>query len=179
MNSYLPWDHELNWSFALLNSIKKLSFLDSEWLIFSDELKRYEYDSTPLNALTFAITWWDGVHFSFIEVNGECSEKSPIVMTVPMGLLGQENMIIWENLYDFLALWIKFWYFWLEQLHYNLQSSIKKIEVWEYFDSEFSWESENLKRFSHEFDIAEWEKGLVKTKLWELKIKYYWLLELK
>ena len=50
----------------------------------SDALTRWGYWCTPTNAWTFATTGGNGVHYSVVETDGSVSERSPVVMTVPM-----------------------------------------------------------------------------------------------
>jgi hypothetical protein len=82
------------------------------------------YDSTPINSSTFADTGGDGVHYSLVFVEGKVSENSPVVMTVPMGY-PKVNLIVGENLLEFLCLGEQLGYFFLEQLIYNEAKTIE------------------------------------------------------
>jgi hypothetical protein len=95
-----------------------LSVFDPIGLILVRPLKNFEYESTPTNSLTFANTGGDGVHYSLIILKNKISTDSPVVMTVPMNY-GSENMIVGENLYEFLSLGCQTGYFFLEQLTYK------------------------------------------------------------
>ena len=68
------------------------------------------YHCTPLNTLCFAHTGGDGTHFSFLAVNGEVNEKSPVVVTIPT-TIEYSNVIVGENLVDFLNLGFYLGYF--------------------------------------------------------------------
>jgi hypothetical protein len=61
------------------------------------------YHCTPTNTIAFAGTGGEGVHFSFLVEDGRVTEKSPIVITVPMDF-GHPNHIGGESLFDFLCL---------------------------------------------------------------------------
>ena len=85
--------------------------------------KKY-YESTPVNSLTFSQTGGDGVYFSLVLLDAKVSEDSPVVMTVPMNY-GKVNLIVGENLFEFLCLGEQLGYFFLEQLVYNETETIK------------------------------------------------------
>jgi hypothetical protein len=71
------------------------------------------YSSTPTNTIAFAGTGGEGVHFSFLVEGGKVTEKSPIVITIPMEF-GHPNFIGGESLFDFLCLGYYRGYFALE-----------------------------------------------------------------
>jgi len=87
---------------------------------------RYGYDSTPLNADTFAHTGGDGVHFSLLILPERSPEDFPVVMTVPMAETC--NFIVGGNLAEFLSLGCRYGYFALEQLAYFRDRTIEQIE---------------------------------------------------
>lgn len=67
------------------------------------ELDDHRYDwCTPLNCRTFAGTGGDGHHFSFLVIDGEISESSPIVATAP-DYCGRSTVVA-ESLGQFLRL---------------------------------------------------------------------------
>ncbi len=82
-------------------------------LILHPRLKRCGYWCDPTNCLTFASTGGDGVHFSFVVRDGKVTEKSPVVITVPVGF-DHPNLIGGESLFDFLCLGYHRGYFALE-----------------------------------------------------------------
>jgi hypothetical protein len=69
-----------------------------------------DYYCTPLNTLCFAHTGGDGTHFSFLAVDGKVNEQSPVVVTVPT-TIEYPNVILGENLVDFLNLGFHLGYF--------------------------------------------------------------------
>lgn len=72
------------------------------------------YDATPPDAITFASTGGDGVHFS-----ASLGASSPlIVMTVPMQF-DRPNVVLGQDLREFLSLGCASGYFQLEQLAYG------------------------------------------------------------
>ena len=91
--------------------------MESIGLLLHDRLDRAGYTCTPANAMTFASTGGDGVHFSLLDVGDGIGEDSPVVMTVPMA--SEPNRIAGENLRDFLSLGIRTGYFTLENLAYD------------------------------------------------------------
>ena len=85
-------------------------------LILCDPPETESYDSTPANSIAFAKTGGDGVHYSFLEIDKPLHD-SPVVMTVPM-MFERPNLILGENLMEFLSLGCRCGYFSLEQLAY-------------------------------------------------------------
>ena len=63
----------------------------------------WQYYCTPKNVKTFASTGQDGVHYSFLSLASSALSESPVVMTVPMNFHNQ-NIVVAENLYEFLCL---------------------------------------------------------------------------
>lgn len=66
------------------------------------------YRRAPLNSVEFAHTGGDGLHYSFLVLDGHWSELSPVVVTIP-GLIagGPSNVVLGENLTEFLRLGIR------------------------------------------------------------------------
>ncbi len=90
--------------------------------------KRYEYESTPANALTFAHTGGDGVHYSLLDLGEGPSDASPVVMTVPMNP-DEPNVIVGRDLHDFLCLGCRTGYFALEQLTYDRSGTVAWLQA--------------------------------------------------
>ena len=88
----------------------------------------YGYESTPANATSFATTGGDGVHYSWLTFDGVDAERAPIVMTVPMASEERTNIIVGENLREFLNLGCRYGYFPLEQLAYDWDETIRELE---------------------------------------------------
>jgi hypothetical protein len=74
----------------------------------------WDHDATPVNAVTFASTGGDGVHFSIVEAG---DGARPVVMTVPMAF-DSPNHIVGVDMREFLALGQATGYFCLERLAY-------------------------------------------------------------
>jgi hypothetical protein len=147
-------------------------------------LKQELYESTPKNSMSFATTGGDGVHFSFVQLNGEIVDHSPIVMTVPMNF-GSENLIVGADFEDFLCLGCEVGFFFLEQLTYsdskadalywlshpeewftNLIGDLNNIDI----------NKNLLKLLRTEFDLRPWDN--IEKKLLSLEDEYLPLLEL-
>ncbi|MEL6471853.1 MAG: hypothetical protein AAFQ74_19165 [Cyanobacteria bacterium J06623_4] len=99
------------------------AFLSLE-LILERPAAAWQYYCTPKNVITFASTGCDGVHFSFLQKDRMFSDsasgieqlsRSPVVMTVPMNFENQ-NIVVGENLYEFLCLGCRTGYGMLELL---------------------------------------------------------------
>jgi hypothetical protein len=128
------------------------------------------YESTPRNAVTFAGTGGDGVHYSVVE--GVVGAR-PVVMTVPMNW-DNENLVVGEDLVDFLALGSRCGYFVLEQLTYSLETSIRDIE-----SGELGVEPEGvelLDRLRTHFGVRPWPS--IGSRLTDLEARYRHLLDL-
>jgi hypothetical protein len=87
-------------------------------LLLQWPLKYGGYQTSPANSRMFAETGGDGVHFSFLATDDRIDEHTPIVMTVPCNL-GIPNVVVGENLLDFLHLGSRFGFFDLEELTYQ------------------------------------------------------------
>jgi hypothetical protein len=72
------------------------------------------YDATPVNAVTFANTGGDGVHFSVLT---DVGRATPVVMTVPMAW-DSPNHVLGADIREFLSFGCRSGYFALEQLAY-------------------------------------------------------------
>jgi hypothetical protein len=84
-------------------------------LMFDEHLDAHRYPScTPGNCVTFANTGVDGIHFSFLVLDGLVSEPSPVVITDPTQ--GGLSAIVGANLFDFLCLGYFWGYFGLWQV---------------------------------------------------------------
>jgi hypothetical protein len=88
-----------------------------------DEPLRFSYEATPADALTFASTGGDGVHFSACE-----GTQGPIVvMTVPMQF-SRPNVVVGQHLREFLSLGCRYGYFALEQLAYDYSATANSLD---------------------------------------------------
>jgi hypothetical protein len=68
---------------ALENNKDKQGVLGDEWVVFPPN-PDYGYNSTPLNALTFATMGVDGVHYAILTEKGAVSDNSPVIQICPM-----------------------------------------------------------------------------------------------
>jgi len=139
-------------------------------LILPKDISNWGYDATPTNAITFATTGGDGVHYSFI-CNEVPDDDSPIVMTVPMN---NENIIVGENIIEFLALGCRYGYFALEQLSFDRDGTIDMLDSKNFSDDYFDNEKELLGEISSTFLVQPWNNHAVRLK--ELESKYFNLL---
>jgi len=71
---------------TFVDAIKNLpdkQVLGQEWVIFPPS-PDYGYDSTPRNALTFAVMGVDGVHYAILTFDGAVRDDSPVIQICPM-----------------------------------------------------------------------------------------------
>lgn len=90
-------------------------------MLLHSELKNCGYWCTPKNSVAFASTGSDGVHFSFVVLDDEVSENSPVIVTVPAysGEPDVANFVVADNLRNFLRFGLHRGYFALEELAYH------------------------------------------------------------
>lgn len=115
---------------------------------------RYEYWCTPINSLTFATTGGDGVHYGLLNVSGEFTDFSPVVMTVPA--CEKPNTIVGANLKEFLALGCRYGYFSLEQLVYQPSQTLEELHCRRTNPEGTREERSLLDRLSSEFNLQPW-----------------------
>lgn len=87
-----------------------------------DEPLPVTYDATPRDAVTFASTGGDGVHFS--AAHG--ASAAIILMTVPMQF-ERPNVVVGSTLREFLSLGSAAGFFWLEQLAYDYACTVSAL----------------------------------------------------
>ena len=139
-------------------------------------LKNEGYDSTPINSTTFGGTGGDGVHFGLLHIDGAITDSSPVIMTVPMNF-DRLNLVVGEDLIEFLRLGCDVGYFDLEQLSYNF-GRLPLINRITNRQSELDDEQqESLKILRDEFNLKPWTN--VEARLDELDKQYLPLLQLK
>lgn len=80
------------------------------------------YDATPDDAVTFASSGGDGVHFSACQG----AQGAIIVMTVPLQF-ARPNIVVGRTMREFLALGCITGYFGLEQLAYDFASATRAL----------------------------------------------------
>lgn len=145
-------------------------------LILEPDIGRYGYDATPLNADTFATTGGDGVHFNFLILESQSAAEAPIVMTVPMAADENCNIIVGEDLIDFLSLGCRFGYFALEQLAYDRDGTIAHIASGTHAFSDTSPDDQLLDAITERFSLQPWVD--VKSELAMLHAKFHHLIRL-
>ena len=136
--------------------------------------ERLAYWCTPLNALTFARTGGDGTHYSLVRVPGIDPAQRPVVMTVPMS--DDPNVIVGENLRDFLALGCRFGYFGLEGLVHQRAQTIAELARARYAEGAREQQLRLLQILETAFDLKPWPKPT--THLAELKLRYFSALDI-
>lgn len=93
--------------------------------IIPEQNENARYDSSPINTRVFARTGGDGVHYSILEIS---ENIQPVVMTVPMNFgdsMNDYNLIIGENLNEFLSIGYYNGWFPIEQLCYDNKWAIE------------------------------------------------------
>lgn len=95
-------------------------------LLFGPTLGPSGYDQTRENCWTFAWTGGDGVHFSLLDTGAGVGNNSPVVMTVPMA--DEPNRIVGRSLRHFLGLGLHSGFFILEQLQYDFDDTVERLE---------------------------------------------------
>jgi hypothetical protein len=124
-------------------------------LLLNSELARSGYDATPANALTFARTGGDGVHFSFLASEYRDPSLWPVVMTVPMEF-DHPNYVVGTDLTEFLGLGLKVGYFVLEGLAYDYQVMITELNVLDYPCEASPIMISTLEAIGQEFSVEAW-----------------------
>ena len=164
----------------LLTGSERSKFDDSENLFFDSiglnlfkTLECWGYWCTPTNTLSFATTSGDGVHFGFLCQEGISLDESPIVMTLPSA--DTPNIIVGENLLDFLSLGCRAGYFELELIEYEPEFHIPFLDSQSYSEEATKEEMQLLKLIESEFNLKPWLGHA--SRLLELKNKYLEQLE--
>jgi hypothetical protein len=131
------------------------------------------YWCSPANSVSFATTGGDGTHFSLLRTGERLDDHCPVVMTVPMS--ENPNIIVGENLREFLALGCRRGYFALDQLVYAPAEGIREYSR-DAYDAEASDEEmESLRLIESTFRLAPWPD--VRRRLAELRLQYFSAVE--
>ena len=164
----------------VLTGVRREEFEASENLYFDaiglnlfKKPQCWGYWCTPTNTVSFATTFGDGVHFGFLCKDGIPLEDSPIVMTLPSA--DTSNIIVGENLIEFLSLGCRTGYFELEQIEYQPEFQIPIMDSQVYSTEATNEEIGLLKTIESEFNLKPWIDYA--SRLLELKNKYIDLLE--
>jgi hypothetical protein len=128
------------------------------------------------DTMPFAETGTDGVHFRFLAIDGKYSDLSPVIMTVPNCGDYLPNIVVGEDLREFLALGCKVGYFLLDELMaidepaYTTTAFLKELEL-QKFNADFEQEEKDLLlTITSTFNLTPWRNPLVRLK--ELRLKY-------
>lgn len=144
-------------------------YFDSIGLNLLKEPECWGYWCTPTNTVSFAATSGDGVHFGFLCDNNVYTDESPIVMTLPSA--DTSNIIVGENIKEFLSLGCRTGYFDLEQIEYSPDTHIPYLDSNKYWGDATLEEIEMLKSIESEFDLSPWREHT--ARLSELKLNYF------
>lgn len=158
-------------------STRAAAAFDDAGLILIAPPRWYGYDSTPTNATTFATTGGDGVHYSWLTFGDANAETAPIVMTVPMAAEEHTNIIVGENLRDFLNLGCRYGYFPLEQLAYDWGATVRELEMQRVAPDAWPEKRKKLKVLTDALGLAPWPNP--RQRLSELQDKYRSRVELQ
>ncbi|RYZ83160.1 MAG: hypothetical protein EOP06_20450 [Proteobacteria bacterium] len=142
-------------------------------LFLERDLQNYEYDLTPLNSVAFASTSGDGVHYNFLGLENEATDDAPVIMTVPCAWADRANVIVGENLYEFLCLGCQYGYFSLEQLVYQPEETLLALKNPLPGDGS---EQQLLALLTNELSLRPWRD--VEERLKELNDRYHPLLKM-
>ena len=126
------------------------------------------YDATPKEALVFATTGGDGVHFSFLPGEVADPDDWPVVMTVPMQF-DRPNLIVGSDLAEFLALGLSTGYFLLEQLAYDDEDLLEALASGRgYVSSDLM--GRTLDAIANEFSLKPWPEH--RQRLSQLQLQF-------
>jgi hypothetical protein len=153
-----------------LSSTRAAAAFDDAGLILIAPPRWYGYESTPTNATSFATTGGDGVHYSWLTFGEVDAETAPIVMTVPMAAEEHTNIIVGENLRDFLNLGCRYGYFPLEQLAYNWDATVRELEMQRVAPDAWPEKRGKLKVLTDALGLAPWPNP--RQRLRELQDKH-------
>lgn len=152
----------------------KMSSFGEIGLYLSPNLDYQPYASTPSNSATFASTGGDGVHFGFLFGSEFDKVEPPIVMTVPMNF-DLPNVIVGNDLEEFLSLGCRTGYFSLEQIVYDPKNTILELQTGKFYPDTTEDEVKLLNLISAKFGSKPWRQP--EERLEQLRSQYHALLE--
>jgi hypothetical protein len=125
-------------------------------LFLDRPMKPFGYYCTPKNVKTFAHTGCDGVHYSVLEIPSRSLSESPVVMTVPANYDNPNpNIIVGENLHEFLCLGSKASYLALEELSYA-EGNLTPLKTNNYADDLTKLQIALLAGLSYKLSLKSW-----------------------
>lgn len=140
------------------------------------DIENFGYDCSPINTTFFATTGGDGVHYSILEI----TEKiQPVIMTVPMNFsnsMNDYNIIIGENLNEFISIGYYNGWFQIEELCYDNEFAIN-FYAKENLEEDYQNEANIIfvKKLRNKFGINH--IPLNNDRLKELENKYFHYLQ--
>lgn len=134
------------------------------------------YWCTPRNSLAFAFPDTRGNHFSLVTVDGRVDEGSPVVLTLPCGGDGPRQIIVGENLHDFLCLGSRGGYQLLDALAHTTRYLRPQAGNGDAESETAQRTAQILSLLTAEFSLRPWKT--VHQKLDRLYEQYYHLLDL-
>ena len=163
--------------------------LDRIGLILMRPFQRAWCDDTPMNGHIFAATGGDSVHFCALEVSGNVTDESPVVMIVPCNP-DAPRLVVGETLRDFLALGSVIGFSTLDQLVYGFDKTLDYLFDYEayvrydYFGAEppeldledIAARKRFLQEFSKAFGLMPWSNP--RAKFETLQQKWSGIVEL-
>lgn len=132
----------------------------------------WEYWCTPVNSRTFASTGVDGVHFG--QIVRKDGSAGPVVMTVPM--CDTPNVVLGEDLREFLALGCRTGYVALDELIYARTERLPSLRSRSFAEGTSGREQQLLTQLADRFGLAPWADP--EDRLLELAREFDSLLEL-
>ncbi len=158
-------------------------------LILLNPPERAWCDDTPTNGHIFATTGGDSVHFCLLEVEGQVTEESPVVMVVPCNSRAP-RLVVGDTLRDFLSLGGTIGYFFLEQLVYKFDETLGYLFDYEAFTRHSYYgeeppeddledlvaQRELLAALSKEFALAPWPDARASFDALQKKWSHHMLL---
>ncbi len=139
----------------------------------------HKYDCTPLNASVFGSTGGDGVHFSLLHQDGQVSDDSPVIMTVPALYGGPKNWVLGADLTEFLALGCQLGFYRLEYIAFERSTypdfGVRQPVTFADFQPVEPDYQPGLDLIAQEFDLKLWPSLL--PRLDELESRYLHLIQ--
>jgi len=86
---------------AIEQAADREGVLGKDEVVFPPE-PDFGYQSTPLNALTFAAMGVDGVHYAILKIDGKITDKSPVIHVSPMDF-SEPYAVLGESFLAYLA----------------------------------------------------------------------------
>lgn len=140
------------------------------------------YCQAPLNSVKFARTGGDGIHYSFLVLDGHWSELSPVILTYPWRDPDCRNFVVANDLTEFLRLGIRRGYFALWAAVPNERgvahdpAYLRELESGEFPEDIEPGERKALKRLARRFRLDPLDG--VAERLAELRRRYQPLLQI-